>query len=65
VGSLWLFLVFPFDFSHLADVLPSGIQLLFGWLTDGIARILLSLQVRIGAITAIGKMVKYIAVQSQ
>lgn len=44
IGSFWLFMVFPFDFSHFADILPACVQLLFGWLTDGIARIILIMQ---------------------
>lgn len=59
-GSLWLFFVFPFDFSHLADVLPHGFQFILAWFTDGIARIALALQVVIGALTAIGKLWKFV-----
>ncbi|MEX2162572.1 MAG: hypothetical protein WD751_11775 [Anaerolineales bacterium] len=64
-GSLWLFFVFPFDFSHLPDVLPAGVQFLFGWITDGLARIVLILQVVIGTLTAVGKMWKFVAVQGR
>src|SRR3990172_805460 len=60
-GSLWLFFVFPFDFSHFADFLPGGVQFLFGWLTDGIARIVLLLQMAIGTLTAISALWKFLA----
>ncbi|MEX1248310.1 MAG: hypothetical protein WEA61_07485 [Anaerolineales bacterium] len=65
VGALWLFFVFPFDVSHLADILPGPVQFVFSWLTDGMARIVLILQVVIGVLTAIGKMGKFISVQSR
>ncbi len=48
LGSLWLLIVFPFDYSHLADVLPNALQFLLAWITDNIARIVFVLQV-IGA----------------
>ncbi len=63
IGALWLFFVFPFDFSHLPDVLPEAIRFMFAWITDGIARMVLILQIVIGALTAIGKLAKFIAVE--
>ncbi|MGE5139228.1 MAG: hypothetical protein ACM3JD_07200 [Rudaea sp.] len=52
IGSLWLVTVFPFDYAHLADVLPGPIQFVLSWISDDIARIVLTLQVIIGAIVA-------------
>ncbi len=40
VTTVWLDMVFPFNFSHFADVLPSSLQFLVTWLTNDIARIL-------------------------
>lgn len=60
VGSFWLLLVFPFDFSHFADVLPIVVQWMFWWVSNGIARLMLILQVVFGALTAFGKLVKFI-----
>jgi len=37
----WFFLVFPFDFSHLAAVVPGQLSFLLGWITNDIGRILL------------------------
>lgn len=51
-GSLWLLIAFPFDYSHLADVLPAGIQFILRWVTDDVAGIVLLLQVIIGPISA-------------
>ncbi len=51
-GSLWLLIVFPLNYAHLADVLPGIIRPLLAWITDNIARIVLLLQVVIGPISA-------------
>ena len=31
-GSVWLLAVFPFNFAHLADVLPDFLRFLLGWI---------------------------------
>jgi hypothetical protein len=43
VALLWLFVVFPFDFAHLADVLPSFLRFLLQWISNDIARVLMVL----------------------
>jgi hypothetical protein len=40
VTTIWLYMIFPFNFSHFADVMPTSIQFLVTWLTDDIARII-------------------------
>jgi hypothetical protein len=40
VATVWLYLVFPFDFSNFAAVVPWPLQLMFSWVTNGIARII-------------------------
>ncbi len=52
IGSLWLVIVFPFNFMHLTDVLPGAIRFVLSWITDDIARWVLILQVIIGVIIA-------------
>lgn len=42
-GSIWLLIVFPFDFAHFGDVLPDFLLFLVGWLTDDIAWVLILL----------------------
>lgn len=49
-GSLWLAIAFPFDFAHLADVLPGAIRFVLAWITNEIGRLVLILQVIIGVI---------------
>ncbi len=49
-GSFYLVLVFPFDFAHLTDVLPGVIRFFFSWINNDIGRLVLILQVVVGAI---------------
>lgn len=41
VASLWLLVVFPFDFTHFADVVPDFLRFLVSWITDDIAKVLI------------------------
>jgi len=43
VGFAWLSVVFPFDFTHFADVLPETLRFLVQWISNDIARVLLVL----------------------
>jgi hypothetical protein len=61
LGSLWLLTRFPFDYTHLSDVLPAGLRFILAWVTDDIARIVLLLQVIVGPISAAITLVKYFA----
>jgi len=62
-GSLQLLRVFPFDFTHLADVLPSAFQTVLAWMSDGFGKVILLIQVVIGAVSAIATAVKYVAMR--
>lgn len=53
LGSLWLLIVFPFDFTHLADTLPTGLRFVLAWVTNDIGRIPLILQIIVGPISAL------------
>lgn len=64
-GSLWLFIVFPFDFSHLTDPLPGVIQGVFSWMTDGVGKVLLIFQVIIGPLSAIAAILRFRSVRRQ
>ena len=41
--AAWIFVAFPFNFAHIADVVPSQLQFLLSWLTNDIGRILVAL----------------------
>ena len=43
VGGVWLLAVFPFDFSHLADVLPDFLRFLLQWISNDVAKVLLAI----------------------
>ena len=64
-GSLWLLMRFPFDYTHLTDVLPVSMRFPFVWVTDGIARIILLLQVITGPLGAIKETWDYFRVSAQ
>jgi len=38
MACLWFFVVFPFNFAHLGDLLPSQIQFLADWIPNYLAR---------------------------
>jgi len=40
VAGLWLFIVFPFNFAHLADLLPSFLQFLLSWIPNWLGRVI-------------------------
>lgn len=65
LGSLWLLIVFPLNYGHLADVLPAALRFVLAWVTDDIARIVLLLQVVIGPITALLAMWRYLSFRHQ
>ncbi len=40
---LILFVIFPFDFSYFANILPTSIRFILGWISNDIAKIILVL----------------------
>lgn len=52
IAALWFLLVFPFNFSHLADALPGAFHFVISWITNDIGKVFLILQVIIGPISA-------------
>ena len=43
IAIAWFFVVFPFDFSYFADVLPDSLRFLVQWISSNIARVLMVL----------------------
>ncbi len=64
VGSLWLLIVFPFNFAHLADTLPGPLRFVLAWVTDDLGRLLLLLQVIISPISALWAAFKFLSSRS-
>ena len=63
IGSLWLLIVFPLDFSHLADVLPAAVRFVISWITNDIGRIVLLLQVILGSVSSFLAIWKYLSIR--
>lgn len=40
-AGLWLLIVFPFNFAHLGDLLPSPLQVLLSWIPNYLGKIIL------------------------
>jgi cytochrome bd-type quinol oxidase subunit 2 len=45
IAFICLLAIFPFDFSHLADVLPNFLRFLLAWISDEIAKALVILAI--------------------
>ena len=59
LGSLWLLRVFPFDFTHLADVFPAPMRFGLAWMTNDIGRYFMIFQVTVMFIAAIANTVRF------
>jgi hypothetical protein len=49
----WLFVVFPFEFTYFADVLPDFLRFLVQWISNDIARVLMVLLIILYLILAV------------
>lgn len=65
VASIWLFIVFPFNFSHFADVLPDFLRFLLQWISDDIVKVLLALGIIAAPIIALYNFVLYVSVRRE
>ena len=52
LGTLYLLIAFPLDFTRLGDVLPTSLRFLLAWLTDGLGRVVMIFQVTLMFISA-------------
>ena len=53
ISLAWLFVVFPFEFTYFADVLPDSLRFLVQWISNDIAQVLMVLGVIILSIAAV------------
>ena len=65
VAIAWLFVVFPFDFAYLADVLPDFLRFLLQWISNDIARVLMVLGIIAAPIMAIYTAIFYVLVRRE
>jgi hypothetical protein len=52
IAGIWLFVIFPFEFTHFADVLPDSLRFLLQWISNDIARVLLVLWIIVNGVAA-------------
>jgi hypothetical protein len=45
IFTIWLFVIFPFEFAHFADVSPDSLSFLVRWISNGVARVLMVLAI--------------------
>jgi hypothetical protein len=65
VAFTWLFMVFPFDFAYLADVLPSFLRFLLQWISNDIVRVLMVLGIIVTLVMAIYTAMFYVLVRRE
>jgi hypothetical protein len=65
VGGVWLFVVFPFDFSHLADVLPNFLQFLLLWISNDVAKVLMAIAIIGSSAAAVYIATLYVSVRRE
>lgn len=53
VGISWLLVVFPFEFTYFADVLPDFLRFLLQWISNDIAQVLMVLAIIVHLVLAI------------
>ena len=65
VAIIWLFVVFPFDFGHLADLLPDFLRFLLLWISNDVAKVLIVLVIIVTLIMAIYNAIFYVLVRRE
>jgi hypothetical protein len=63
VGITWLFVVFPFEFTYFADVLPNFLRFLVQWISNDIARVLMALGIIVALVFAVYSSILYVFVR--
>ena len=63
IGSLWLRVIYPFDFTHLADPFPHSMRFAFGWINNDVGKWILVLQVVIGFLSCATTLASYLGMK--
>jgi hypothetical protein len=53
ISGAWLFVVFPFEFTYFANVLPDVLRFLVQWISNDVARVLLVLWIIANLVSAV------------
>ena len=64
-AGIWLFIVFPFDFTHLGDALPNGTQFLLSWVPNWLGRALVLIAGLAGAVNMVYTPIIYFSVRKE
>ncbi|MFW6117090.1 MAG: hypothetical protein ACOC6G_00720 [Thermoproteota archaeon] len=65
IALIWLYTIFPFDFTYFADVLPGFLRFLVQWVSSDLARVVMILGIIVMPITALYNAVLYIFVRKE
>lgn len=65
ITAFWLLSVFPFDFSHFPDLIPSQVRFLFSWISNPIGAVFLVLGGIGGLASMFYNAVMYVVVRSR
>ena len=65
IAASWLLIVFPFNFSHLADILPNSFKFLLAWFSDDFGKIILAIAGVAGFFNAIYSSILYLFVRRE
>jgi len=61
----WMLSVFPFDFSHFADVLPKALQFVLRWVSNGIVKALMTIGIIPACIMTVYTAILYVFVRRE
>ena len=65
VALAWLYIAFPFNFTHFADVLPDFLKFLLQWISNDIARTLMIIGIVVAPVMAIYNALMYVLVRRE
>jgi hypothetical protein len=63
ISLLWLLHVFPFDFTHVTDILPEILRLITVWISNDIAKIFMIIGIVGSFVTAIYIIILYVSIR--
>ncbi len=58
--AAWIFVAFPLNFAHVADVVPAPFQFILSWITNDIGRIIVALALLASVIAVVVNSVKLV-----
>jgi hypothetical protein len=59
LATVWLLVVFPFEFNYFGNVLPDSLRFLVLWISNDIARVLMVIYIIVMGIAAIYSPIAY------